>query len=287
MTSVPATPHPTRLALVLLMALTATGLPASGQSRPPAASLRLVAGGPTDAVYAGAIEIRLPQGVKTYWRSPGEAGLPPRFDWSRSTNLKSIGIAWPVPIRFEEGGASSIGYTEDVVLPLRIEPLDPARPVGLRLVADYAVCTNQCIPVHDEVTATFSPGRAGDALAQARITLARERVPQSVRLGERTGPALVRVERLGDDALGIEATLPADTEIGDIFVEGPDGWLFNPGPPVISRDGGKQKRVWRVNVDDRPNADATLRDIAVTVTLAADGRGIEAVVPLDAAALAR
>ena len=44
-----------------------------------------------------AVEIRLAPGWHTYWRVPGEAGIPPRFDWSGSQNLAAVAYEWPRP----------------------------------------------------------------------------------------------------------------------------------------------------------------------------------------------
>src|SRR5215218_4800098 len=63
---------------------------------------RLVSGGAVrDVMWAG-VEITLDPGFKTYWREPGESGLPPRFDWAGSTNAKAVELSWPAPMRIED-----------------------------------------------------------------------------------------------------------------------------------------------------------------------------------------
>src|SRR5256885_1564261 len=81
----------------------------------------------------GGIEIRLDPGWKTYWRYPGDSGVPPRFSFARSENLESVRLLWPAPKRFGDPGDTSIGYAGGVILPLHILPRDPSRPVLLRV----------------------------------------------------------------------------------------------------------------------------------------------------------
>ena len=75
-----------------------------------------------EATYLRAgVEIRLDAGWKTYWRDPGDSGVPPTFDFSGSDNVKSVTVQWPAPERFPDGaGGNSIGYVGRVILPLRM-----------------------------------------------------------------------------------------------------------------------------------------------------------------------
>src|SRR5688572_5771241 len=93
------------------------------------------------------LEIRLDPGWKTYWRSPGEGGMPPRLDWSGSANLAKIEAAWPAPKRFEIGGMESVGYADQVILPLDAVLTHPGEPLALRLSLQYAVCREICMLV--------------------------------------------------------------------------------------------------------------------------------------------
>src|ERR1700720_4777491 len=104
------------------------------------ASMRLIGGARSGEAMRAGIEIKLAPGWKTYWRYPGDSGVPPRFDFASSENVKSVAITWPAPHRFSDESGITIGYKDDVVFPLRIVPQDPAKPVLLRVKADYAVC---------------------------------------------------------------------------------------------------------------------------------------------------
>ena len=113
------------------------------------AKLRLVSAvtgsGGAKSVPLG-LQFQLAPGWKTYWRSPGDAGIPVSLDWSGSANLAGADIAWPVPRRFTLFGLDTFGYEDEVVFPIAARPADPAKPLTLRLKVDYLVCEKICIP---------------------------------------------------------------------------------------------------------------------------------------------
>jgi suppressor for copper-sensitivity B len=111
------------------------------------------------------LEIALAPGWKTYWRSPGEGGLPPKFDWSDSRNLAKPEVAWPAPKRFEIGGMESYGYADHVVLPIDAVLAEPGKPLAARLSLQYAVCREICMLVEARVALDL-PAR-GDETAQS------------------------------------------------------------------------------------------------------------------------
>src|SRR5437899_8694944 len=120
---------------------------------------RLVAGSQpaADGTLRAGLEIRLKSGWHTYWRYPGDAGVPPQLDFAASQNLKRAVVLWPAPQRIEEAGGGTIGYLGSVIFPLRVEPLDPAKPVLLRLKLDYAICEKLCVPA--EAKAELAVGK--------------------------------------------------------------------------------------------------------------------------------
>src|SRR4029079_14975580 len=73
-----------------------------------AAQARSESGG---RIYRAAVEIKLQDGWKTYWRYPGDSGVPPALDFSKSRNVKSVTVLYPAPSKFPDGaGGNSIGY---------------------------------------------------------------------------------------------------------------------------------------------------------------------------------
>src|SRR3981081_2694229 len=109
-------------------------------------AVRLLAGSRSGAVLLGGIAFQLQPGWTTYWRTPGEFGVPARFHFTKSDNIEAVTILWPAPTRFPDGaGGDSLGYKKHVVLPLRIVVKNPDKPVTLRAAINYAVCEKICI----------------------------------------------------------------------------------------------------------------------------------------------
>ena len=135
---------------------------------------RLIAAG---GALAG-FEIRLAPNAITYWRDPGEAGVPPTFDFSGSDNIATIEPLFPAPTRiWESDGSEAFGYASHVVIPLKIEPRDPAKPVTLKLDASYAVCEKLCLPARAKLTLTL---QGGDSPYAPAVEAARAAVPRPV-----------------------------------------------------------------------------------------------------------
>ncbi|MGB4909911.1 MAG: protein-disulfide reductase DsbD domain-containing protein [Tabrizicola sp.] len=119
--------------------------------------------------HMAAVELELAPGWKTYWRSPGDAGIPPTFDWSGSENVKSVRLHWPAPEVFEANGMQTIGYHERLVLPVEITPKDPSRPVRLSVVMALGVCDEICLPATLELTSDLASPGAPDASIKAAL----------------------------------------------------------------------------------------------------------------------
>lgn len=100
-----------------------------------------------DGTHVAALHLRLGEGWKTYWRAPGDAGIPPRFNWQGSDNLGTVQVEWPVPKQIPQDGYMTIGYDSSVTLPLRISPYQSGRDVRLEGQIDLGVCREVCVPV--------------------------------------------------------------------------------------------------------------------------------------------
>ena len=122
-----------------------------------------------NGAHMAAVELQLAPGWKTYWRSPGDAGIPPSFDWSASENVKSVRIHWPAPLVFELNGMQTIGYHEHLVLPVEITPRDPARPVRLSVSVELGVCDKICLPASLSLTSDLTTAGAPDAEIQSAL----------------------------------------------------------------------------------------------------------------------
>lgn len=96
--------------------------------------------------HIAAIRLTLSQGWKTYWRSPGDAGIPPVFDWGGSDNIRALRLHWPSPQVFHFNGMQTIGYARELVLPVEIWPDRPGQPMRLETEVDLGVCRDICVP---------------------------------------------------------------------------------------------------------------------------------------------
>lgn len=119
--------------------------------------------------HMAGLSLQLAPDWKTYWRAPGEAGIPPLFDWSGSTNVQSVRVHWPSPVVFHLNGMQTIGYHDGVVLPLEVTPVDPAKPVSLRAAVDLGVCNKICMPAALQMQAELSGAGQPDAAIRAAL----------------------------------------------------------------------------------------------------------------------
>lgn len=111
-----------------------------------------------DGTHMAALRIVLDDGWKTYWRAPGEAGIPPRFDWSGSDNLAAVGFHWPVPEVFLSGGLTTLGYGGVFILPFEVAAHDPDSDIALEGRLDFGICEDVCMPLEARVSAVLPAG---------------------------------------------------------------------------------------------------------------------------------
>ena len=242
------------------------------------ARVRLLAGAPavkSAKSYLAGVEITLAEGWKTYWRMPGDAGVPPLFDWAGSTNVASIKVRYSAPSRMQEPGAETIGYKSAVVFPVEVVPSDPGKPVDLKLTAEFGVCRDICIPAEAKLSLTLLPPQLeGDASPALVAALARVPRPQASR--RVADPEARRMTASLDGSaprLSIEARFPPGGRGADVFVEAPEG-LYVPLPKRLpdAADG-----TLRFEVDLARGGNAReLKGKTLTLTLVDDTGATEA-----------
>jgi DsbC/DsbD-like thiol-disulfide interchange protein len=170
--------------------------------------------------YAG-IQLRMESGWKTYWRNPGDSGVPPTFDWSGSKNLKSAEVLYPAPHRFADAGGTAIGYKNDVVFPVKITPERSGEPVELALAFDYGLCKDLCIPNAVTFGVALPPHLGkGDAVL---LKTALARVPRPAQADKLPRIARITAKLDGPEpTLEIEALFPSGATGTDLFIESPE-----------------------------------------------------------------
>ena len=185
------------------MATAATlGSAASSDFNPsePVAVHRFLSGGwmpgEADVVSMSGIQVKLAEGWKTYWRAPGEFGLPPRLELSRQENIDWLQMHFPKPSVFFDQGVRTIGYAGEVTFPIEIKPIDHHRPVGAEMLLHLGVCRDVCVPVTLAIPFRTLPGSLGKHEA---IEHALQERPQRVDTLADHGLASCIVERSSRD----------------------------------------------------------------------------------------
>lgn len=222
------------------------------------------------AIPAG-LHVVLPDGWKTYWRSPGDAGLPPSLDWTGSENLKDVRFDWPAPHRFTLFGLETFGYAEEVVFPLTLTPETPAQPMRLRARADLLVCSDICVPAAMTLALDLPAGAAApDGDAANLIDRFASLVPGDGRVA---GLAVEAADLVGADLLRVTAAADPALTAPDVFVEAGPGWAFG-RPEIALRDGGRLL-VADLPVVQSPSDGTSLESAPVTVTVVDGPRAME------------
>ena len=223
------------LALALLAALAGVAQAAAGAwDRQPKGAARLIvateATGSAATVDA-AIEIRLPRGWHTYWRTPGDAGIPPTVSWKGSRNLRAARVTFPAPTRLPPlAGLFTLGYDDGVVLPVAVTLADPGQALHLHAELDYASCQAVCVPIHASLTLDLPAGLATPGRQAALIAAAQARVPAAA-AGIRIERATVSPLTKGSGALlSLRLTSARRFIAPDLFLDG----AGSPVPPTVA-----------------------------------------------------
>jgi DsbC/DsbD-like thiol-disulfide interchange protein len=262
-----------RLARLSLITLLAAAVPAAAHAasspwfQTDGARLRLVtiAAPDSDGTVRGVLQIALEPGWKTYWKDPGDAGIPPQIDVTASLNVSSAEIAFPPPQRFDDGVSHWAGYGAPVSLPVRFKATDPARFTAIDADIFLGICKEVCVPVQARLSVAPEDGFGDEAAVVAAF--AALPAPASAEFG-------LTAVRDAESELVAEASLPEGAEGAELFVVTPPGWGLK--PPVASIDGGRV--TFRVPVVDRPKTG--LDAVQIEYTLVAGGKSVAGTLPL-------
>lgn len=203
------------------------------------------------------VRIELDDGWKTYWRMPGEAGIPPEFTWTSSVPAQ-IDVRYPLPGRYEDASGETVGYKHEVILPVLVKAGD-ATSLTLDLDLFFAVCKDICIPASAKASKVFGPA-ARDPDGSREVERWMQQVPLP---GEIVTDASVAVEA-GKPVLHLSLAEPAE----DIFIETDTAAYFR-RPQMVS-DGMRASLVIDNVKDPRELEGAHLR-----ITLSQFGQGLE------------
>src|SRR4051812_21763463 len=270
---------------MLLAALIAANLPALSASGPwqrtETVEGRLITAvegtGSLDRVPLG-LHLKMKPGWKTYWRSPGDAGLPPQLSWEGSGNLAGTDFRWPAPHRFTLFGIETFGYDGEVVFPITARPAQPGQPLDLKVSVDLLVCSEICVPQNLDLALEVPAGPAAssgnDANLIARFT---SYVPSD---GTASG---LGIESMRTSGKGLEVTATAREPFvdPDLFVENAAGAAFA-APPVPLADGNRRITI-TLAATGQP---VPLDGLPVTLTLVDGARSMETAATVNAGGVA-
>ena len=239
-----------------------------------AATKRVIDG--KDVLLAG-IQVKLDKGWKTYWRNPGDAGLPPSFEWKGSRNLKTARVLWPAPMRFADPFGSSIGYEKEIIFPVAVEAAEPGKPVKLAVGFNFAVCKDICAPASAELTLDVQKARSPhDAVMEKYLA----EVPVKVKPGL-NGPSVAKVDiEIGSAKphITVDAVFPGDAAKGDLFIEAPDAIYIPLTKRVADGPDGRVRFAVDLTKGDDPKV---LKGKTLTLTLVSPAGNRETTLLVD------
>ena len=249
---------------------------ASPWQRDAHSAVRLLAGSRSGAVLLGGVAIQLQPGWKTYWRTPGDSGVPPRFDFSKSDNVEAVTVLWPAPMKFDDGaGGFALGYKQQVTLPLRIVAKNADKPVTLRASVSYAVCDKLCVPVEANAELAFASVASTE---DGNLSDALNTVPKPANVGDPNPLTIRDVKRDGKSNVLVDVTAPEARNV-DLFVEGPTPDWALPVPKLVEKSPPGVKR-FIFELDGLPPG-ASADGAALKLTLVGGDRAYEFNVSLN------
>ena len=240
-------------------------------------SVRLIAGANKngDAQLRAGIEIKMQPGWKTYWRYPGDSGVPPHFDFSGSENLKDVKVLYPAPHLFTDETGQSLGYKEKVIIPLAISPQQPGKPVRLRLKIDYAVCEKLCVPAEGRAELVLG---VGESSHNSEMAAAESRVPKQVTAAQ-AGLTARRVNSGPKPLVTVDLGVPTNQPV-ELFVEGPTPQWALPIPKLVQAAPASRAQ-FSFELDGLPPGVDPTGQLDLTFTVVTGERAIEVKTHLD------
>ncbi len=229
-----------KFAIALAATLLATAPAWAQPVRVDAVEVELVAR--DDAIVPGAtaqlgLRIRHDPEWHTYWRNPGDSGLPTEISWILPAGWSAGEIAWPVPQRVFIGPLANYGYEGETLLrvPVTVAATQAAGTVvKLGAKVQWLMCREVCIP--GEATLNLELPVRDKAGPGKYVALFERAVRETPRPGT--------VARAGRSAARMTLAFERDSASSAEFFPYREGWLDAPAPQPLYRDPGQSKRWW-------------------------------------------
>lgn len=227
--------------------------------------VRLISGGSQDGKIKAGLEIVMDEGWKTYWKVPGDAGIPPFFEFAASKNIENLEIKWPVPTRF---GTKSqmLGYKDAIIFPFLITPKDQKQAIELKADVQLGICSELCVPVSGSFSLPIAPGGEADGLSETLIDRDMALVPLDRREGFEIHGVKKESRQDQPDHVVVSVSIPKGYGKKDLFIEAPEGW-FVPLTQPLEGASDEGKLQFELELSGLPkNAKIPGTELAVTLT---------------------
>ncbi|MCP4070200.1 MAG: hypothetical protein GY742_00495 [Hyphomicrobiales bacterium] len=225
---------------------------------------------PVEGIIEGIIEVELQPGWVTYWRNPGESGIPPQFDFSNSRGITVHQPAFPIPSAKSSSGVTSVVYKDHVAFPFTGVPLISPLSGELQLDLLMGVCEDICIPAMASFSQNLAKLNYSDLVSSNLIEQAKLKLPIS-KVDDTQWPQILNSEWKSASTIAVRVKIPASAVKIELFTEGKESWFFYPAK-LASREGGLA--VFELDMNEIPK-EADLAITPLRFTLAVDGIGSE------------
>jgi len=192
-------------------------------------------------------QVILKEGWKTYWRSPGDAGLPPRWNWGTSPeNIKSIKVDWPAPERMHIFNMDTFIYHDEVILPIRLELADATRPLDISLDLEFMICQDVCIPLeaHYELNIPDVGQMKASFFQAALLQKYQQKVP-ALTADKKVRLSVTELEKKSFLRIGLSKE---EAGLKDIIIEGPEGYAFGKITAIKDKKGRERQGQYMVAI---------------------------------------
>jgi DsbC/DsbD-like thiol-disulfide interchange protein len=190
--------------------------------------MRIVAMPPEpDGKIRGALQIEPKPGWITYWKEPGDAGIPPQIVFSKNGEVSLDRVSFPIPKRIDNGNLRDIGYDQPVAFPFELTAREPGKPVSLSASAFVGLCRNICIPFQAEFSLALPPVKGTPVEEAMILNSALAQLPEAP---SDTFAVTQYVMAQGGHVLRLTLRLPEDAgEAPQVIVTGPEGHILFDG----------------------------------------------------------
>lgn len=225
----------------------------------------------TFATHDMGLELSIQDQWYTYWRMPGETGLAPVMDWSKSANVKNVEVGWPAPKRFKSLDFYSFGYQGLTVLPLKVTPEKSGEDITLNLKLDLVVCHEICIPQTIKLEKTIS----GKKTVKSPDFMLVQNAIRNIPAQENTRKLSMDTAILGKNSIVITAASDEGFDhTTEMFIESAD-IVLSALPEITPQDKAAKQAVIKIAAPEDQDITKALFGKKITVTLVNKGQALE------------